>query len=105
MTRNETTARNFNESIDYFVMNYGNPFEDCAINLCAAYRDLRSVDEGWANGTIRKTIKRMPKSIILNVLCEVNSAANRARFSSNPEAVNAVFDMLRNEASDRNIYF
>lgn len=104
MTRNETIATKFNESIPYFVMNYGNPIEDCAINLCAAYRDLRSIDESWASSTLTKTIKKMPKSIILNVMGEVNSYENHNRFN-NDECVNAVFYMLRDEASNRGIYF
>lgn len=102
MTRNETTARKFNESVDYFTPCYGNPFEDCAINLLANYRDMKSVNEDWANATIAKTIKRMPKSIIKDVMLCVNSADNHKKFDIFTGT--AVFNRLRNECSDRGIF-
>lgn len=78
--KKETIARKFNESVDYFTLNYGDPFKDCAINLLASYRDMASVSEPWANTTITKTIMRMPKSIVKNVFANVNSPEMVAKF-------------------------
>lgn len=62
--KQRSAAIKFNESVDYFVLNYGCPIEDCTINLLTAYRDLSILQLEWAASTIRKTIARMPKFML-----------------------------------------
>lgn len=63
----EARATRFNESVDYFCLNYGNPFEDCAINLISGYRDMMVINESWAVSTICKVLKRMSTSMLKKV--------------------------------------
>lgn len=111
MTRNNNTAEaratKFNESVDYFCLNFGDPYIDCAINLISGYRDMCVVNKDWAVSTISKTLKRMNTSMLRKVAAYSGSTLCYEKYSESPAGMDAWGDTnyyIENELMNRHIY-